>query len=117
MRERSPAAGNGALLHRDPVPLVVEGRYHSDMAQVGIGERRAALSEVEPHRAQLRRAALACGLAEPRLRDDGTIIVHSDEPGYRAVVRFATQAARFVGTYVHVITDNVPAAQVDATPL
>jgi hypothetical protein len=45
------------------------------------------------------------------VRDDGTLVVHTDEPGYRAVLEFAAQAAAEVGTYVHVITDDVPAAR------
>ena len=87
------------------------------MAQVGIGERKAERAEVEPHRVALRQAVFAAGLSRPRLRADGTIMVHTDDPGYRPLIRFAANAARIVGTYVHVITDDVPAAQVDAPDL
>ena len=41
----------------------------------------------------------------------------SSEPGYRTVVQFAAEAMRVVGTYVHVITDDVPAGQVDTPAL
>jgi hypothetical protein len=38
-------------------------------------------------------------------------VVHSAEPGYRAVLEFAARAAALVGTYVHVIADDAPAAR------
>lgn len=88
-----------------------------DVARVGIGDRRADFAEVEKHRHELRRAVDRSALSRPRLRSDGTIIVHSEEPGYREVLRFAAEAANLVGAYVHVITDDVPAAQVDAPTL
>lgn len=87
------------------------------MARVGIGERRAAHNEVADHRQELRAAVTEAGLERPRLAVDGTVIVHSAQPGYSAVIRFATAAAAVVGTYVHVITDDVPAAETDAPPL
>ena len=55
------------------------------------------------------------GLAVPRLRDDGTVVVHSDEPGYRAVTPPLVGLSELVGVYVHVITDDVP--EVDAGEL
>ena len=87
------------------------------MARVGVGDRRADADEVIAHRDELRQAAAAASLTGTRLRDDGTIIIHSDEPDYGQLVRFATSAARIVGTCVHVITDDVPAAEVDAPAL
>jgi hypothetical protein len=45
------------------------------------------------------------------------VIVHAPEPGYRAVGRFAAEAAEVVGTYVHVLTDDVPAANTTAPAL
>lgn len=45
-----------------------------------------------------------------RLRSDGTLVVHSSGPGYRSVTRLAAAASDIVGTHVHVITDDVPAA-------
>ncbi len=44
----------------------------------------------------LRTAAGVAGVTRARLRDDGTIIVHSPETGYRAIIRFATAAADIV---------------------
>lgn len=87
------------------------------MSEAMVSDRRASWSEVAARRAELRRRALACGLREPRLREDGSIIVHSPEPGYRATGRFAAEAAAVVGTYVHVVTDDVAAAAGASSPL
>ena len=87
------------------------------MARVGIGDRRAEFAEVDAHRRELREAVDRTALSRPRLRSDGTIIVHSEEQGYGEVLRFAADAANLVGAYVHVVTDDVPAAQVDAPTL
>lgn len=73
-------------------------------------DRKAAVAEVRRHADQLRTLATGAGLGTPRVRDDGTLVVHSDEPGYRSVNRFSAMAAEIVGTYVHVITDDVPGA-------
>jgi len=80
-------------------------------------DRRASWYEVAAHRVELRRHLEGAGLANPRLRADGTVIVHAPEPGYIAVGRFAAKAAEVVGTYVHVLTDDVPAAHSNAPPL
>ena len=37
---------------------------------------------------------------------DGTVVVHSDEPGYRSILRLSAAATEVVGTYVHVISDD-----------
>lgn len=87
------------------------------MSEAMVSDRRASWSEVDVRRAELRRRALACGLREPRLREDGSIVVHAPEPGYRATGRFAAEAAAVVGTYVHVLTDDVIAASGVSTPL
>lgn len=81
-----------------------------------LSDRKATAPEVRAHAEPIGRRAAALGLGEPRLRWDGTVIVRSDEPGYRWVNRLATQASALVGAYVHVITDDVPGA-VDTTPL
>jgi hypothetical protein len=73
-------------------------------------DRRATLDEVTAHRDELRRAVARHGLDAPRLRDDGTVIVHAPGPGYGAIARFASEAARLVGAYVHVVADDAPAA-------
>ncbi len=55
-------------------------------------------------------AAARLALTDVRVRSDGTVVVHSDEPGYRSVLRLSESASELVGTYVHVITDDVPGA-------
>lgn len=80
------------------------------MADVSLEERRARADEIVPHAAELRAAAEGAGLSELAMRDDGTVVVHYDEPGYRAVNRFSATASIIVGAYVHVITDDVPGA-------
>jgi hypothetical protein len=47
----------------------------------------------------------------PGVRDDGALVVHTTEPGYRVVLELAAQAAAQVDTYVHVVTDDAPAAR------
>ncbi len=87
------------------------------MSETIVSDRRATWSEVAAHRAQLRKKAESCGLTDPRLRSDGAVIVHAPDSGYRLAGRFAADAAGAVGTYVHVLTDDVPAAETDAPPL
>lgn len=81
------------------------------MARSAVADRKANAAEVAAHSSAIRELASAGGLGTPRLRDDGTIVVHSDEDGYRAVNRLSSQASLIVGTYVHVITDDAPAAK------
>jgi hypothetical protein len=38
------------------------------------------------------------GLSRPRLRHDGTVVVHSDEAGYRAVTRLSATASELIGS-------------------
>jgi hypothetical protein len=80
------------------------------VTHVGLVDRKATAREVLNRSADVRRLADAVGLTSPRLRDDGTIVVHSDEPGYRAVTRLSSALSELVGAYVHVITDDVPGA-------
>lgn len=54
-------------------------------------------------------------MSNVRLRDGGTVVVHGGEPGYRQVVDLSRRISQVVGCYVHVITDDVPAA--DARPV
>ncbi|HET7328352.1 MAG TPA: hypothetical protein VFJ14_13820 [Nocardioidaceae bacterium] len=86
------------------------------MSETIASDRRATWHEVAARRVELRRHVEGSGLTNPRLRGDGAVIVQAPEAGYRAVGRFAAQAAQVVGTYVHVLTDDVPAAG-DAPPL
>ena len=87
------------------------------MPKVATSDRRATFAEVEAQRARLRSLAQDCGLVAPRLRRDGTVIVHDSGPGYRAVSRFSGAASRLVGAYVHVVTDDVVGSRGDAEPL
>jgi hypothetical protein len=80
------------------------------VTRVGLIDRKATADEVSSHRVDVQRLADAMGPAVPRLRDDGTVVVHSDEPGYRAVARLSSALSELMGTYVHVITDDVPGA-------
>lgn len=43
-------------------------------------------------------------------RDDGAVVIHPVDAGYRSANRFASAAGRIVADYVHVITDDVPGA-------
>ncbi len=70
------------------------------MSETIISDRRASWQEVAAQRAELRGRADVCGLTEPRLRNDGAVIVHAPDAGYRSVSRFAAAAASLVGTYV-----------------
>lgn len=81
-----------------------------------MGERRAAADEVRAHADAVRQAAHECGATDVRLLDDGTLVVRSDDLGYRHVIALVGRAREIVGGYVHVITDDVPAAA-DARPL
>ncbi|MHB8245942.1 MAG: hypothetical protein ACYDGN_11430 [Acidimicrobiales bacterium] len=80
------------------------------MPRATLIDRKAAFDEVTAHAATVRHLAADLGLSDLRLRRDGTVVVHSDEPGYRAVTRLSAAASDLVGAYVHVITDDVPGA-------
>lgn len=80
-------------------------------------DRVATRDEVVSRRDALRRLAQEHGLVNPRVSTTGTLVVHSDDPGYRTVRRFATAASDLVGAWVNVVTDDVPAAHVDTAAL
>ncbi len=82
----------------------------TSVSRVTTGDRRAYKDEVRPHVAEIRRLVEDAGLGPARMLDDGTVVVHSDHPGYREVVWLAIKLAEVVGLYVHVITDDVPGA-------
>ncbi len=86
------------------------------MSDIVVEDRMATHSELLRRAPAIRRLAAAHGFNRPRLRSDGSVIVHSEEPGYRTVNRLSTEASQVVGAYVHVLTDDVPGA-VDTTPL
>lgn len=80
------------------------------MPRATVADRKATKAEVSAHAREIRAAASRLALTRARVRDDGTVVVHSDEPGYRATLRLSETASDLVGTYVHVITDDVPGA-------
>jgi len=73
-------------------------------------DHKATREEVLAWAGAIRQAAQKLGLPALRLRDDGTVVIHSDEPGYHAANQLSADASRVVGAYVHVITDDVPGA-------
>lgn len=87
------------------------------MSSTTISDRTATRDEVLKLRAQLRGLAAAEQLTEARVDAAGTVIVHSEAPGYGPLRRFATAASGRVGVWVNVITDDVPAAEVQSEPL
>ena len=87
------------------------------MDSVVTSERTATRDEVLPFRRALRKLAAEHGLTEARIDTTGTVIVHSEQPGYGPLRRFATDASAQVGLWVNVITDDVPAAKGHADPL
>jgi hypothetical protein len=91
-------------------------RYAGPVARSTTLDRKATAAEVTAHRQAIRDGAERLGLSDLRLRGDGTVVVHTTEPGYRAVIRLSAAVSEVVGTYVHVITDDVPGA-IDAREL
>jgi len=87
------------------------------MSSLVTGDRSATRAEVLAARKVLRRLAGQYGLSRPSVDATGTVVVHIDEAGYAAVRRYATAAARQLGVWVNVITDDASAAQVDTDPL
>jgi hydrogenase maturation factor len=73
-------------------------------------DHKASRAEVLVHAPDIRQLAADLGLDPVRVRDDGTVVIHSPDPGYRTANRLSTSASRVVGTYVHVITDDAPGA-------
>ncbi len=87
------------------------------MSNLATGDRSATLEEVLAARRALRTLAFRHGLIEPRVDASGTVVVHSEPPGYGPLHRYAAEAARSLGVWVNVITDDAPAAQADTEPL
>jgi hypothetical protein len=86
------------------------------MARTTAAERKASAAEVRAHADAVRQLAADVGVTDLRLRSNGSVVVHSDEPGYRQVTELSQRVGVVVGCYVHVITDDVPGAA-DAQPL
>lgn len=87
------------------------------MSYVATGDRTATRAEVVTQRHALRALAERHGLAEPRVDQAGTIVVHSDAPGYGPLRRYASEASELVGAWVNVISDDAPAAEAAAEAL
>lgn len=79
-------------------------------------DRKATAAEVRAHADALRVHAATAGVTDLRLFNDGTVVVHSEGPGYREAFNFSFLASESVGCYVHVITDDAPGAN-GAAPL
>ncbi len=86
------------------------------MTAMGRTDRRATPDEVRSHADILKRAAHEIGLSDIRILEDGTLVVHSDDEGLREVIALVSRGREITGTYLHVITDDVRAAQ-GARPL
>jgi hypothetical protein len=86
------------------------------MAETTATDRKASAAEVRVHAPMLRRLAAEVGVTDLRVRDNGSVVVHSDQPGYHQTMELSRRASALVGARVQVITDDVPAAA-DATPL
>lgn len=87
------------------------------MSDLPTVDRLATASEVVARRVELKALAEQQGFTSIALAEDGTLIVHNEEPSYRRIAKLAGTASRLVGTYVQVITDDVPAASVMTVPL
>jgi len=86
------------------------------MSEATTSYRKASAAEVRTHAEHLHRVAEEVGVSDPRLREDGTVVVYSEQPGYRDVVALSQRLSELLGCYVHVITDDVPGAN-DALPV
>jgi hypothetical protein len=80
------------------------------MTRATTTDRKASVREVRKHAAALRAVAADLGIGPVAVRDDGTVVVHADEPGYQQALQMSARASELVGVYVHVITDDVPGA-------
>jgi len=79
-------------------------------------DERASADQVRRYAEQIRAAARDTGVTDVRLLDNGTLVIHSDDKGYRDVIELGLRVDDIVGTYVHIITDDAPAAE-GARPL
>lgn len=80
------------------------------MSRATTTDRKASAEEVREHARALRELGAQLGVTPVRVRDDGTVVVHADEPGYRQALRLSARASALVGADVYVITDHVPGA-------
>jgi hypothetical protein len=80
------------------------------MSDALAADRKATREEIVAHADAVRQSATQLGVGRLGLRDDGTLVIHSDDPGYGSANRLSIAASQVVGAYVHVITDDVPGA-------
>jgi hypothetical protein len=74
-------------------------------------EPRASGAQLRRARRRLQRLADELGLSNLRLAQDGTLVVHvDDDPSYRPVLKFVTEATLILGAEPHVVTDDAPIA-------
>lgn len=90
--------------------MALVARYHESMSRAIVSDRKATAVEVRTHTAAIRSIVDELGLVQPHLRDDGALVIHSSEPGYKTANRLSAALSEVVGAYVHVITDDVPGA-------
>lgn len=76
------------------------------MSQLQEQDRVATRGEVHQHGAQLRKLLASHGLANPRLRGDGAVVVTA--PSYRGVAEATVPAAELVGAHVRIVLDTAP---------
>lgn len=81
------------------------------MADLTTTDRRASPDEVRANAHALKHIAREVGVTDLRILDDGTLVVHSDDQGPREVIALVGRARGIAGSYVHVITDDVAAAE------
>jgi hypothetical protein len=87
------------------------------MSHATAADQVATHDEVVAQRVMLRRLAREHGLAQPRVPATGTVIAHSDSPGYRAVRAVRHGGIQRRWRMGKCVTDEVPAARVDAAAL
>lgn len=76
------------------------------MSQVQEQDRVATRAEVDDRREALRPLLEMYGLASPRLRGDGAIVVTASS--YRGIAEAAVPAAELVGAHVRLVLDTAP---------
>lgn len=72
---------------------------------------RATAAQIKGAREAVLAAASKHGIDDIRVAEDGTVVVHANDPTYRPVLRFIADASSAVGAEVHVITDDAPAGR------
>jgi hypothetical protein len=88
----------------------------ASMTKATVADRKASAAEVRAQADTLRQLAAEVGVTDVHLHANGTVFVHSEAPGYRQVIELSKRISSVVGCYVHIVTDDVPAAA-DAQPL